>query len=248
MEQPSFTALLDGPKGIGKSSTLLQLVATAISSTDPEFLVLYAPSVARWTAGYYPYYQSKADPTKFEQPELAKEILELFKFLNKDKLSTELSALVESADPIEGLSALVEHLPNSGKRTLVFLDQMNALYTPTQYRDQTGRTLIAEDMPVLSMMKKLIEDSNLTVVAGNDRSDPLIRNPDWFSTPNRVTQNTIKLSPFSTAEVNSLLAYYRELGHSYKQNPKYTDIVQFVSGGIPSKIADACKYESIYTS
>lgn len=248
MEQPAFAALLDGPKGIGKSSTLLQLVSTAVSSTDPEFLVLYAPSVARWTAGYYPYYQSKADLARFDQPELAKEILELFKFLNKEKMSTELSAVLEASDPIEGLSALIEQLSCSGRRALVFFDQVNALYAPTQYRDQNGRTLLAEDMPVLSLMKRLVEDANMTVIAANDRSDPLIRNPDWNSPTSKLVQNTIDLKPFSRTEVSNLLAYYRELGHSYKQNPKYTDIVQFVSGGIPAKIADACNYESIYTA
>lgn len=248
VEQPAFAVLLDGPKGIGKSSTLLQLVAAAISSADPEFLVLYAPSVARWAAGYYPYYQSKSEPSKFEQPELAKEILELFKFLNRDRLSAEIAAIVEAADPVVGLGALLSHLPTSGKRVLVFVDQLNALYTPTQYRDQRGRTLLPEDMSILSFMKQIVGNPNTAVIAGCDHSDPLIRNPEWDLSATRLTQNTIRLRPFNGDEVRSLLAYYRELGHSYKESSKYTDIVQFVSGGIPAKIAETCKYESIYTS
>lgn len=36
--------MLDGPSGIGKSSTMLQIAHIAMTSEDPQFFVLYIPS------------------------------------------------------------------------------------------------------------------------------------------------------------------------------------------------------------
>ncbi len=238
--------LLDGPKGIGKSSTLLQLVCAAASSK--ELLVLYAPSMGRWTAGYYPYYSSNNEPGKYEQPELAQDIISMFEYLNGDKLEArpELKNVLndQNSSPIQKLSQLLSTL--KAERTVFALDQVNALYCDTQYRSPEGVFLKVDDFIVLKEIKTLAEFPNITIISSHSTSDPLINHPVYADTI--MTKNRIQLRPFDLEEVQCLLDYYNQLGHSYKSSSKYSQLIQFVSGGKPETIMKACNYETIYSS
>lgn len=240
--------MLEGPRGIGKSSTLLQLVCTAVTAQDPQFLVLYAPSMARWTAGYYPYYPNKTDASVFDQPELAAEIISLFHYLNKN-LPAQVKAVLESeSEPIEKLSRLLSTLSGlNSHRTLLVMDQLNALYCPTQYRNQESMTLVPDNFSVLSLLRSALKNEKFSVLSAGCNADPLIRQPTWDETAARMLGKKITLKPMNTQEVEALLEHYRALGHSYKTSAKYTSLLHFVSGGIPGKVAKACSYEQIYT-
>jgi len=250
MEGVKQSVLLEGPKGIGKSSTLLQLTCSALASETPKFLVIYAPSMARWTAGYYPYYQSRESKSVFDQPELAQEILTTFHFMNKN-LPEDIVAILENgkADPIAGLSQLMMHMVDqSSHRVLLVLDQVNALYCTTQYRNQQSSPLTSENFSVLSLFKTAIQDEKFAVVAATCNVDPMLISPNYDASAERLFDNKYELEPFTKEEVSALLAHFRELGHSHRTGSKFDQLIRFVSGGIPANISKACSYETIYTT
>lgn len=241
--------MLEGPRGIGKSSTLLQLVCALASAQETrQFLVLYAPSMARWTAGYYPYYKNKDDPTVFDQPELASEIISLFQYINKNLPKEIEEALGSDQEPVAKLSTLLSTLSNlQSHRPVLVLDQLNALFCSTQYRNEGSMTLVPDNFSVLAALRSAMKNTGFSVVGATCNADPLIREPAWDDNAQRLLANKISLQPMSTQEVAVLLEYYRALGHSYKTSPKYNSLLQFVSGGIPGNLAKACSFEQIYT-
>lgn len=204
--------------------------------------------VARWTAGYYPYVAAK-EPGQFDQPELAGEILTTFGHLNAAVLPKvpAMAALLKASDPISSLGLLIEALRSQTQfKVLLALDQVNALYAHTQYRDEQGTTLFTDQFSVMAAIKEcLATPSNLTVVGAHCNVDPLVRDYDYTQT--QMSSRRVTLKPFNHTEVTALLAHLNRLGHSYKQSSRYSHLVQFVSGGIPANVVKACSYESIYT-
>ena len=84
------TIILDGPKGVGKSSTLFNVVyhfslLNQKSEGAEKTIIVYLPNLSSWTSGKYEYESSK--DKSYIQPTLATRVLKDFVFLNLNTLS-----------------------------------------------------------------------------------------------------------------------------------------------------------------
>jgi hypothetical protein len=125
-------------------------------------------AVARWTAGYYPFYP--LDGGNFDQPELAIEFFENLQLLNPQRCATikidamslsqhikELKANESLAFPM--MKRLLEYLGEQDEiDVLVAVDGVNALYVAeTEYRDAQSVPLTIDQLPVVKSIRTLID-------------------------------------------------------------------------------------------
>lgn len=179
----------------------------------------------------------------FDQPELSSEIISTFTYHNQTKLDEHIAKIFKTGTPTSQVSELFSYLAD--KKVLLAVDQVNALYCPTQYRNPEGATMMPENFIIMKLIKESISNNvDWKIIGSNCNVDPMIRDPTWPS--NQLVSNKIELEPFSEEEVKVLLDFYNELGHAYKTSPKYTSLMKFVSGGKPGKLKDACNYDYIY--
>lgn len=188
----------------------------------------------------------------FDQPELAQELVNSFFAANESAVKEipELNKICQDAKSnLKGAVDAFDQLLASLKdyRVLLAIDQVNALFCGTQYRDQSSNPIEIKKLSVLAVLKDfaLTQSPNLTFLGATCKSDPLIRRP----LGSLSTLNTIEIEPFTVVEVQALLNFYHSIGHSFKNpSPNYSQLIHFVSGGIPEYLMKACNYESIYTS
>ena len=85
------TIILDGPKGVGKSSTLFNviyhysLVNQQTKDQSEKTILFYLPNLSSWTSGKYEYESTK--DKSYILPTLAVRVLNDFVFLNSNTLS-----------------------------------------------------------------------------------------------------------------------------------------------------------------
>lgn len=242
--EPEQRILLDGPTGTGKSATLLQLADYLVKTrkSDSKEMVIYLGRVGRWTAGYYPYQQSKTNPAEYLQPELATDIMRLLTISVHDT-SPPSEANPEAA--IDNLQRMLGLLAGDKERVLLLIDDLDALFAPTGYHDVDGNPLSVERMPVLRMMRSLFLDTKATIIAAHCRSNPALVDSRLNGTIFKASVE--RLSYFTAAEVQSVLDYYKALGHVPQEvSPKFAQKIHFVSGGSAGKILPAAHYDSVY--
>lgn len=230
--------LLDGPSGIGKSVSLLQIASVLVQAGKP---VLYVPDATKWTDGYYAYYPAVlADGQEaiYEQPELASEIL--------SSLSTAGLPSRSNFSSIDTLEALL----HTRTHTLI-VDQVNALYRPTLYRDKDGSPVPVQRMRVLQLFKEAIQ-SHPNVVAATSYSSPRLRRSQHSRA--FFDGSKVDVPLLTNAETTSLLDYYaRHLGilhpphnvHS-PEGEQYVQRKRFLSGNVPLELWRICQLEHIY--
>ncbi|PJF20066.1 hypothetical protein PSACC_00106 [Paramicrosporidium saccamoebae] len=203
--------------------------------------------MSRWIAGYYPYYLHN-QTQEYDQPELA---LEVLKYASKLNPGLELEgALAEcSKDPKCArlhLAELFKRLDNSESRVFIFTDEVNALYSPLAYRDVDSKPLQMERMPVLKMLKELIQNPRHKLVAALCNDNPQLSLFDLRSELKASSVETLEY--FNDHEVYSVLKYYQSLGHVSNEpfDSRFARKIRFVSGGCGSKILPAVYYNSVY--
>jgi hypothetical protein len=203
--------------------------------------------MSRWIAGYYPYYFN-SQTREYEQPELALEILQHVSKLNPG-LGLEVAVADCSKDSKNAqsyLAELVQRLDNSESRVFIFADEINALYSPLAYRDIDSRPLQIERMPVLKMLKELIQDPRHKLAAALCNDNPQI---GLFDLSSEVKASSVEtLEYFNEHEVYSMLKYYQSLGHVSAKpfDSRFARKIRFVSGGCGNKILSAVYYDSVY--
>ncbi|KAJ3304246.1 37S ribosomal protein S23 mitochondrial [Kappamyces sp. JEL0829] len=196
-----MTIVLDGDKGVGKSSSLLHL---ALHYKALDWIVLYFPNVARWTSGKYEY-ESTNDQT-YIQPTLAAQILRDMLAFNPASLAAVSSPSKEFANLAAFVAAgaeniktaqdvleqVLDHLFTPGlerPNVLVALDQANALYSRTQYSDKESVPLTADRFVIASKFHSILSSSqmeNTARVISPDHSQPLIKSQYLSSTASGV--------------------------------------------------------------
>lgn len=255
----STITVLDGPRGAGKSATLLQLFASLQTAhqDDSSVLLLYVPDAARWTTGYYPYYPDVATGD-YLQPELALDILQLFSHINRDKIPTSLAfltdALAQAAeDPFQLAIPLYNRLldafeeGSAPRRLIVLVDGANGLLDSaalTQYNDADGVSLSLSRLPVCRRLRELASP-NVHLVAALTHSNPLLPVPVPVS-----SDSTLAVPNYSVAEVAQVLELYRRLGHSFPvgvSDASHVGFKAFVSGRNGRLLFSSCDYDAIYT-
>jgi hypothetical protein len=162
------TIVLEGKKGYGKSTTLLQVVNHFSSS---NWIVVYLPQLSEWVSGIYPYESSSA---LYVQRELAskvlKSILDLNEPLLKDIITTDGLSLValmkegiQNLPKSQGILELMLETLNSTsvKRAPVLfaLDQVNALFCKTAYADKESNPLTADKFQIVQSFYNLFKKS-----------------------------------------------------------------------------------------
>lgn len=242
--------LLQGPMGVGKTTSLLQLADYLWqhrSWTNGAEVIVYFPTLARWTAGYYPYLQSRADPAVYDQPELA---LEIMKQIAKSNAHLALEGLIAQAvaDPSQASNLLqsrfLASLRSASSRLVILADEINALYAPTGYFDVESKGLSVERMSVVRAMREFIEDSSQVLVAAESNAPSFSKHPVPVATLQCEPQ---RLGYLSTGEVKSLLEYYRKIGHVVGDvDSAYAEKIRFVSGGTVHRILPAAHYDAVY--
>lgn len=167
----SVKVLLDGPVESESSALLLQMYASVKESiaSDPYKLILYAPNAHSWSTGQYPFNPVMIDgKIKYEQPELAMEILHLFLIDNAEKMPKgfaekyELAKLDVKNRAMPLYHQFLKDLPDS--EFFLFFDGMDDLLYPkslTGYTDPNGNPLPLKDF-ILS--ERIFKRFNGTII------------------------------------------------------------------------------------
>ena len=247
LEEDCPRIVLDGPSGSGKSSTLLQLLDLQLQrhKKSPNKVLFYFPRISRWTAGYYPYMSDGGSPPAYVQPDLAMEILGTTALLNPIlDLSSPISEIRSCPRrAFEIFSGAMDSLSN--RKVLIFADDINALYCSTSYRDIASCPLSIDQLPVIRLVRTLIENTTSSFVAAVCRSDPLLI--DSTLRVEDLSSTTECMSYLTAEETLPLLAYYKSLGRvAPKVDAEYAQRIQLVSGGSMSKILPAIDYDQVY--
>lgn len=241
--------LLDGPIGSGKSATLLQLSDYLLRGQrkDSGKIIIYSSRLSRWTAGYYPYQQNKVNLEEYDQLQLALEIMKQIAICNHDLPITELiSQAEENADlVIQNLKQILELITANQAQTFILVDELDALFAPTGYRDINGQPLSIERLSVLKLMRDFYSNPKFILIGAFCRSNPALIDSKINGT--LLKASIERLSYFSDDEIFHLLEYYKSLGQiTQKVSSNYARKIRFVSGGSGSKILPATHYDVVY--
>jgi Mitochondrial ribosomal death-associated protein 3 len=181
--------VLDGDSGIGKSTTMLNV---ALQYHQSESLVLYVPNLSSWTSGKYEF---ESTPNGYLQPTLCKHILSELVAWNESILKTLSSPVANQTllqycqsgisnlkSSSQVLSLVLDHIlsNNCDKQVLIALDQVNALYCSTMYRDKESTPVTADKFILISKIHSILSseqfgNSKVVRVVSQDMTKPLIR-------------------------------------------------------------------------
>ncbi|KAG2171476.1 hypothetical protein INT43_009137 [Umbelopsis isabellina] len=245
----STRIILTGEPGSGRSSVLLQAVSFALSR---KWLVIYIPEASVWTNGSSAYVPVQGTD-EFEQPALASNLLQKIKTVNDyilkdinltkdyhiDRHSaakgTSLSKLLDigikdqyTAQKV--IEALLEEVGNTDTPAIIAVDEVNALYTKTQYRDAesqvvdayrlrlprtildyfSGNKQFKSGAVVGAMSDRLsnFKSLGLNVALGLESPDAYTQLPETtIAFANGVERMDIK--PYTEEEAKTVLSYYQ---------------------------------------
>ena len=223
----------DGPTGVGKSIALLQMVSLMLQAKIP---VLYIPELIRWTDGYYAYYPASDGSTTYEQPELAIEVLDQYRRLN------ELSSNSTVDNPSKALHELM-HNPN----VMLVVDQVNAVYKDTMYKDTKSESIPIKQMRTLSALRNAFETR--PCIMATSFGSPRLKDTNTTQSIPKPT----RLQPISENEAKVLLNYYAQLNIIHPFYPvdtvhseQYVKKKLYLSDGIMGELWKACQFEHLY--
>lgn len=243
--------LLDGRSGVGKSAILLQL-AQLLSSN----FIIYIPNIHQWTIGKYPYHP---DGSVFDQPDISSQVLNNILILNQNILQNYPSIKQFISDGIDNspsktlMQLLEKHIESMNPILLV--DQVNALYSPIEYKSKDGNPFPIEQFPVMNLIKKCFDNNSITAIGATSYSDTRIRPQKYnHSLPIYPGAHRIQIECFNRQELKTILTYYRQLGYIYEDNleeneelhSQYVDRKYYATGGNGQALFHACAYDNIY--
>ncbi|KAJ3176537.1 37S ribosomal protein S23 mitochondrial [Geranomyces variabilis] len=187
---------LDGPRGVGKSVTLLQ---TATHFAKEGWIVFYVSQPVQWVNGTEPFEPATANSptTIYAQPAVAARILNhLLKLNGRDRLGQikvadgrNVADVAQEgiSDPSRSQAALDEILAafavdgKSRPRLLIAVDQVNTFYSTTAYHDTASKPITADKLAavrsfasIFSLAKKL---PHASLLCAADKSDTQHRAP-----------------------------------------------------------------------
>ncbi|KAJ1964133.1 hypothetical protein GGI12_001617 [Dipsacomyces acuminosporus] len=252
---PKKATVIDGPNGSGKSAELLKLVSFAAAS---NYIVIYAYSTIRWVNSSRPYAPSTADDS-FLQHEAVLDLLRTTLSLSQDALAQvslgksttvgkktfdaekTLADLVEFGVQTPALAhdVLDQLLSVASAQTkvpvVIALDEVNALWCNTAYRDQEDAILPANRLRLVRSLLPFFEGAktlakgwavgatsyletkympkDLKARLNPPRAIP-IANKDVASDPNlakpatEVPFDVVKLDRLSASEAKGILDFY----------------------------------------
>lgn len=246
---------------------MLLLFRELLAVKCPKARILYLPRMSRWTAGYYSYLPGKhesdagasasseetSSSRAFVQPDLAWDLL------HWNSTSLSMTSSGESALPGDRQLALdllqktlleltVESTASSGRPLVIIADEINALFAPTGYRDAQGVPLRVEDLVVPRLIKGLISNPQVILLAATCRSNPALAQSTLEGATD-LNASLISLPYFGVEETMALLQYYESIGHLPRQGGidlKYAQRMTFVTGGCPQHLLAYSAYEAIY--
>ncbi|TPX72824.1 hypothetical protein SpCBS45565_g00327 [Spizellomyces sp. 'palustris'] len=219
---------LDGPKGVGKSVTLLQTVSHFRSE---GWIVLYLPRTANWVNGSEPF--EPVPGTKvFRQPQAVARALQQFLDLNPDlsKVKTaEGQSLAEVAETgvrepekaQKSLEAILDTLSKENERppVLLAIDQVNSFYSTTAYFDAQSNPVLANQLTAVDAFARFLNHtrpmSKGAILCAVDQSDTQLQSP--FLNTLLSTSPQIPSSPSS---------------QPIASNPRYQDVTSVDSFGV----------------
>ncbi|KAI8815967.1 mitochondrial ribosomal death-associated protein 3-domain-containing protein [Fimicolochytrium jonesii] len=190
--------VLDGPRGSGKTVTLLQAVSHFVQA---GWILIYVPQPIHWVNGTQPFdplpTEDNARP-QFAQPTVASQFLEQFLKINNEAalrsiavegegeqtvLSVAQEGIARPATAQAALGTLLEALANDTKRSpvLIAIDQANALYAKTAYHDVESRAVTGDQLATIkSLISLLSQEKRLkkgAIVCAIDRSNTQFPSP-----------------------------------------------------------------------
>lgn len=234
-----------GPEGLGKSTLLMQLLASI--NCGP---VMYVPNPRRWTDGYYAYEpiatkdsnenSAKTKKVCYAQPTLQEEIIKAFNGYN-------------------GLN--VDTLERALKESKVFLidDSQVFLRKKTAYHDPSGKVIKPAQLSVLSaFLQILTNETNRPVIAAE--STEMNRRyllSTSIKSESDENSNLMMMSRMDLQETRQLLLYYKECLHllhpphditAPKLNSYAAQWVghrQFIADGLPLQLLKTALMENL---
>lgn len=181
--------VLEGESGIGKSTTILNV---ALQYHQSDSVVVYIPNLSSWTCGKYEY---ESTANGYLQPTLCKHVLSELVAWNENILKS-LSSPVENQNLLQYCQSGISNLKNSNnvlmqvldhllskacdKQILIALDQVNALYTSTVYRDKESAPLTADKFILINKIHSILAstqfgNTKVVRIIAQDMTKPLIR-------------------------------------------------------------------------
>ncbi|KAJ3186696.1 37S ribosomal protein S23 mitochondrial [Gaertneriomyces sp. JEL0708] len=212
--------VLDGPKGIGKSVTLLQ---TASHFINEGWIVIYIPQPSSYVNGTEPY-EPIPNTDRFIQAPAAQAFLRQFLTMNeknirslKSSQGSSLQSLLEQgvkdiSKAQDVLGQLLDSLVavNDRKPVLVAIDQVNAFWSKTAYCDAESRPVLAHQLEIVRRFMQLLTQQktmpNSVCLAATDRSDTSLLAP-FFS-------HSLTNSPTLGHSSPSPVSHYRDLSQT----------------------------------
>ncbi|EGF76458.1 hypothetical protein BATDEDRAFT_92522 [Batrachochytrium dendrobatidis JAM81] len=186
----STAVIVDGNRGTGKSSALIQ---TASYFHSKDWIIIPVLRLSEWTSGIEPYEISASNDTYY-QPALTTKFLQLLldwnekalsKILVADESNKSVADLARSAISMDAVSsfAALEMVIKSifteknRKPVLIAMDQINALYRKTAYFDKTSQPLNADKFAMAALIQKIFSElgqKNTVVLAAVDYTESLV--------------------------------------------------------------------------
>lgn len=177
-DQIKSTIVLDGRRGVGKTTCLMQSIH---HFAQKQWIVVPLMQISDWFSGIEPYEQLNAI---FTQPTLSAKILKTILLWNKKQMDSSLTAVAEEgiknhlvAD--NALETVLMTFVESNQRVLLAFDQFNALYSKTAYHDPSSAIITADKFFVASLLHRIVGSitptgsmHRVSVLAGMDYTHP----------------------------------------------------------------------------
>ncbi|KAF9975709.1 37S ribosomal protein S23 mitochondrial [Actinomortierella ambigua] len=284
MQKPSSEnrMVLTGETGSGKSALLMQAVSHCMSA---GWVVIYVPNATSWVNSSFAY-NKVGNTTNFVQPLLAsqiagqvaknnKSILSKLKLSSKVKVGrhdmeqgTTLFALLEQAvkdqySAQDAMEILLKELSAQKEvPTLIAVDEVNALYKPTQYLDPkakeldpeqlllprlflnyiSGKASLGQGAVVAATSESLIANQSLAlhVALGVKQVSPYTKLSESIMSWTTGLTN-IPVPAYTRAEAKGVFDYYKKGNIIYDAPTEDLFVNRFItSNGNPRKFFTAC--------
>ncbi|KAL7747961.1 hypothetical protein RI367_006709 [Sorochytrium milnesiophthora] len=263
--------IIDGAGGVGKSAALLQIVSHA---QQAGWFVVYVPNAVQLTEGRYPYRKDSTSEL-YEQPQLAVELLTAVRDLNGslcDKITTgqsyqfgdvkvasgsKLTALInagtkdaEIATPVWA-AVLKELSASKSVPVLVAVDQVNALFAATMYKDTASQRLMGTSLSVAHHLAGCFSGqtklANGTAVGATSKLDTFAQPVSGIRSHVAKDSLVVDLRPYTRDEASSLMQYYRASRMLFSEpNDSLLNKCMLLSAGNGRKFYYACAKGGAY--
>ena len=231
-------------------------------------IVFYQGSVSKFTQGYYPYYPINGTD-QFEQPELGTELIGDLLSQNpnckdfKVQESVTLNDIYEQCkrNPLDGHRAFLTCLKALKEQrqvpVYVLFDNVNSLFTMTQYRDPKNELLPVKRMPLLQALSDLVlkPTRSLTAIGAMTWSDPLLKRavlPDPTNLTNTLNRQpcTMYVPDMSKQEAGAFLDNLHTplsyISPTVQVDRTFIEHKHFMTGGNSRLLFESAMYDDLY--